>query len=188
MSKVDADFQSLMLQVMAGSDEAAHKLFTGYAPYLLRAIRRRLGKQIRSKFDSADFAQDVWVSFFAEPRAKRVFATPNDLVAFLTRLAQNKVIDATRQRTQTQKHDVRREQSIDDSTRFDKETLTANQATPSQIVMTQEDWKEFLRKQPPVYRRMFILLREGKTQVEIAEELGVHPRTVSRVMSRLATE
>jgi RNA polymerase sigma factor (sigma-70 family) len=187
MSKLDDDFHALMQRVLAGSEEAAQELFDGYAPYLLRAIRRRLNGRIRSKFDTQDFAQDVWASFFAEAPNKRVFDTPDALVAFLTTLARNKVIDAVRQRTQTQKRDVNREQSID-SQRFDKEQLAANQATPSQIVMSQEEWRTFLGKQPPVYRRMFILLRAGKTTVEIAEELGVDQRTVRRVVERLAPE
>jgi RNA polymerase sigma factor (sigma-70 family) len=187
MSKLDEDFQALMQRVLAGSDEAARELFDGYAPYLLRAIRRRLSGRIRSKFDTQDFAQDVWASFFAESPQKRVFDTPEHLVAFLTRLAQNKVIDAVRQRAQAQKRDVSREQSID-SQRFDKEQLAANQATPSQIVMSKEEWRAFLGKQPPVHRRIFILLRTGKTPVEIAAELGVHPRTVRRIVDRLGPE
>ncbi len=187
MSKLDDDFQALMQRVLAGSDEAARELFDGYAPYLVHAIRSRLSARIRSKFDSQDFAQDVWASFFAESVEKRVFDTPDALVAFLTSLARNKVIDAVRQRTQTQKHDVKREQSID-SQRFDKDQLAADQVTPSQIVMGHEEWRAFLGKQPPVYRRMFILLRAGKTPIEIAKELGVHARTVRRVVSRFAPE
>ena len=63
---------------------------------------------------------------------------------------------------------------MDDSTCFQKDRLTAAQPTPSQIVMSQEEWREFLRKQPLVYQRIFILLREGSTPDEIAEELKIH--------------
>ncbi len=148
-----------MQRVLAGSDEAAQELFDGYAPYLMYAIRRRLSPRIRSTFDSQDFVQDVWASFFAEPAEKRVFETPDELVAFLTALARNKVIDATRQRTQTQKRDVNREESLDDSRKFNKELIVGNDPSPSQVLMSQEDWRAFLRKQPPVYRRALILLR-----------------------------
>jgi DNA-binding NarL/FixJ family response regulator len=54
--------------------------------------------------------------------------------------------------------------------------------------MSQEEWKEFLRKQPLVYRRIFILLRDGRTHEQIAEELGLHRRTVDRVVLRYAPE
>jgi RNA polymerase sigma-70 factor (ECF subfamily) len=176
-----------MQKVVAGSAEAAQELFRDYGPYLLHAIRRRLSKQIRSKFDSMDFAQDVWASFFAEVPEKRSFDSPEKLVAFLTKLARNKVLDAVRQRLKTDKHDVRKEQSLDDSTRFDKDRLDDGQPTPSQVLMTQEEWAEFLRKQPLVYRRIFILLREGKTQYEIAEELDIHLKTVNRIVCRAAS-
>ena len=167
-----------MQRVLSGSEEAAKQLFDGYAPYLLSAIRRRLGRRIRSTFDTQDFAQDVWASFFAEAPRNRVFDSPAALVGFLTVLARNKVVDAARQRTQTQKRDINREQSLDDSRRFNKAILIGNDPTPSQVLMTQEEWGAFLGKQPPVYRRVLILLRAGKSQIEIAKELGVHPRTV----------
>jgi RNA polymerase sigma factor (sigma-70 family) len=188
MAKSNEDFQALMQRVLRGSDEAAQELFDGYAPYLLRAIRRRLNFRIRSEFDTQDFAQDVWASFFAETPKKRLFDSPDSLVAFLTALAQNKVIDAVRKRTQTLKRDVSREQSLDDSRSFDKEVLVGNEPTPSQVLMSQEEWGAFLVKQPPVYRRVLILLRAGKSQIEIAEELGVHPRTVRRIAGRIAPE
>jgi DNA-binding NarL/FixJ family response regulator len=45
-----------------------------------------------------------------------------------------------------------------------------------------------VREQPPVYRRVFLMMRAGKSQVEIAEELGVNPRTVRRIMFQLVRE
>ena len=186
MPQTQDEFHALMQKVLAGSEEAAQELFRDYEPFLLLAIRRRLSKRIRSKFDSNDFAQDVWASFFAESSERRCFNSPEELVAFLTTLAQNKVIDTMRQRVKSQKHNVEREESLDDSTRFDKDFLTAQQPTPSQVLMTQEEWVEFLRKQPLVYRRIFILLREGKTHVEIAKELGIDLRTIHRTIYRAA--
>lgn len=172
----------------AGSDDAAREVATRFAPRVLMEIRKYLGAQIRSKFDSDDFLQDVWASFFAEPKQKRAFGSRAQLMAFLTRMAQNKVIDVMRQRTRTQKYNVNREKPIDDSKQFDKSALAGTQATPSQILMSEEEWEEFLKKQPVAYRRIFILLREGKTQMEIAEELDLDPRTVSRALSRLNRE
>lgn len=180
------EFHTLMQQVLTGSEEAAQELFRDYEPYLLKVIRRRLDKRMRSKFDSLDFAQDVWASFFAELPEKRSFASPEELVAFLTTLARNKVVDAVRRRVQTNKHDIDREQSLDDSRRFDKEKLPADQQTPSQIMMSQEEWPAFLSKLPLVYRQIFIMLREGITQEAIARELGLHPRTVNRIVMRNA--
>ena len=184
MAKSDAEFHALMQQVISGSESAAIELFRDYEPYLLHAIRKKLSKKIRSKFDSADFTQDVWASFFAQEVERRVFATPDDLIRFLIRLAQNKVIDTTRQRLKQKKFNVNREQSLDDSQRFDKERLAARQATPSQIAMSQEEWRKLLSDLPLVYRRILVLLRDGVSFDEIAAELKIHPRTVRRVADR----
>jgi RNA polymerase sigma factor (sigma-70 family) len=179
----DREFHELMQRAFSGSHEAAQELFRAYEPYLLMAIRRRLNPRIRSQFDSLDFAQDVWASFFADSPAKRQFTNADELIAFLTKVARNKVIDVVRQ-SRTQKNNLLREQSLDDSQRFDKNRLAAVQPTPSQVLMTKEEWTEFLRKQPLVYRRVFILLREGKTQEAIANELGLNPRTIHRIVQR----
>lgn len=183
---MDGQFDALMRDVMAGSEAAAQQLFKDYEPLLLHAIRRRLNKHIRSKFDSLDIAQDVWASFFAEIPEKRQFESPEHLMAFLTTLAKNKVVDTTRHTLMTQKRNPNREQSLDDSQRFDKANLAGPQATPSQIVMSQEEWSAFLRRQPLVYRRVFILMVEGKTATEIADELHIDAKTVRRIMARAA--
>ena len=71
---------------------------------------------------------------------------------------------------------------MDDSKRFDKNALPGNDPTPSQVYMKQEEWGLFLRKQPLVYRRIFVLLRDGKSYDEIATELGMSRRTVQRIV------
>lgn len=186
MVKTDEEFHALMQEVLAGSEAAAEELFRDYGPSLLHAIRRRMNKRIRSQFDSLDFAQDVWASFFKEGPEKRSFNNPTELVLFLTKVAENKIINVVRHRVETQKHDLEREESLDDSRQIDKDELVGAQPTPSQIMMTKEEWVEFLRKQPLVHRRIFILLREGKTQEQIAGVLGIHKKTVQRVVADAA--
>jgi RNA polymerase sigma factor (sigma-70 family) len=186
MPQSDEQFNRLLGEAMNGSEEAARTLFEQYEEKLLKVIRRRLHKKVRSKFDSVDFAQDVWKSFFMAPAGKRVFKNPQELLAFLTTLAQNKVIEAIRQRLSAQKYNVNREQSLDDSRSFNKDNLVAPGATPSQVVGAEEEWNAFLRTQPLVYRRIFILLREGLTHQQIAAEVGINVRTVERAVAKFA--
>jgi RNA polymerase sigma-70 factor (ECF subfamily) len=174
-----------MRKAVSGSETAARKLFEDYELVLLQAIRRKLNKKVRSKFDSIDFAQDVWASFFAQPPEKRVFERPDNLLAFLTKLAENKVAESMRQRLTFQKYDVHREQSLDDPKVMRNDALIARQPTASQVAMTKEEWTVFLRSQPLVYQRIFILLREGHTHVQIAAELGINVRTIERAVARL---
>jgi RNA polymerase sigma factor (sigma-70 family) len=112
------------------------------------------------------------------------FETPDELVAFLTVIARNKVADAARARLQRQKYNLNREQSIEKDP-LGADRFPASQQTPSEIVMDREEWDQFLEKQPLVHRRILILLREGKPSIKIAEELGVSQRTVNRVLRKV---
>lgn len=185
---MDLELQQLLQQVIDGSEDAARKLFDKYRDYLLFLIRQRLNKKLRARFDSIDIAQDVWASFFSKPLEKRAFQTPEQLIAFLAVMAKNKVNDATKLGILAKKRAGDREQSMDDSHRFDKHSLVGPDATPSHIVMSREEWTQFLGKQPPVYRQIFLLMRDGKTNTEIAAELGINDRLIRRVMSRLPLE
>lgn len=182
MAETDLDFANLMKKVQAGCPEAAEQLHATYGQHILRAVRRKLHPKLRSKFDSIDFVQDVWASFFADVPQNYTFAEPRDLVAFLIRLAKNKVAQAVRTRLIRAKHNINREQPLDISTGPE---LAAKQATVSEIVMGREEWDKLLKGQPLVYRRILMLVREGKPSSKIAAELGVTQQTVNRVIRRL---
>src|SRR4051812_42556334 len=102
----------LMERICAGSDDAVRELLDAYGPALLQVIRRRLSQRLRSRFDSTDFTQAVWTSFFAVPLHTYRFKSPKALLAFLTELASNKVHDATRQRLETHKRNPACEQPL----------------------------------------------------------------------------
>ncbi len=179
------DFAVLMARVRAGDAAAMHELVADYGPYLLRAVRMRLHRQMRPKFDSTDFVQDVWASFFADLPRDRPFNLPEELIAFLTRVAQNKVADAARQRLLGQKYNVNRERSLDDSRVGPPPELAARQPTPSTVAMNREEWDRLLQRQPAVYRRILILLSEGKSQSQVAQELNISEKMVSRLIRQL---
>lgn len=178
------EFQVLMDQVLAGSEDAARRLVCTYGPAVLRAVRRKLNGRLRSKFDSDDFVQDVWASFFASPPRNHVFASPHDLAAYLIRVARNKVIDVVRQRLHRQRYDVTREQSLHACDGALEHRLVSPHASPSTVAMTAEEWEVLLRKVPLVYRAVLLRYREGQTPAQIAAAQGISERTVRRVLSR----
>ncbi len=182
------DFKKLMQDVLAGSDEAAFRLFRDYHRLVLAMIRRRLEQPLRRRFDSVDFAQDVWASFFATSPEKRRFEDHKAFFRFLGALAHNKVLDGMRQQFKAQKRDASREQSIDDSKAFNKDELRDPGPTPSKILMSEEAWSSFLRKQPVVHRRIFILRRQGMGTTEIAQNTGLNPRMVRRILKEKRDE
>jgi RNA polymerase sigma factor (sigma-70 family) len=185
MTGNEDEFRLLMDKVLAGNEEAASQLLKRYGPAVLEAVRRRLSKRLRSKFDSLDFVQDVWASFFANPPSEQRVLGPEMLVAFLTRVAQNKVVDATRQRLQGVKHNVKLECSLDNSMPGGPEAVPAQQPTPSEAVSGDEQWFHLLDQLPKVHRRILILLRQGKKPAEIATELQINQRTIRRLIDKL---
>jgi RNA polymerase sigma-70 factor (ECF subfamily) len=132
-----------------------------------------------------DFVQDVWASFFANPPQRGTFVNPEHLVAFLAKIASNKVVDATRQRLQTEVHNVNRELSLNHPKQRWFEPPAVNQPTPSEVFTGRELWERLLRDQPLVYQRVLILRRDGKDLDEIATEMGIHSRTVRRILDKL---
>jgi RNA polymerase sigma factor (sigma-70 family) len=188
MSDNPHEFTALMQRVREGSEEAAQELLQKYGDHIFRVVRRKLHRKLRSKFDSSDFVQAVWASFFARKPAADKFDRPEALIAFLATLAQNKVVEAVRQRFGTQKHDVAREQSLEGSTAAQAAGLAARQPTPSQVATANEAWGRLLTDLPDHYQRILVLLREGHTHKEIAEQVGVNEKTIRRLIAKLKGE
>jgi RNA polymerase sigma factor (sigma-70 family) len=179
-----ADFGELLHRARQGSDAAAWDLVEAYGPYVLRTIRRTLSREIRGKFDSDDFAQAVWASFFGSPERLEGVTEPRQLVGLLATMARNKVIDEMRRRFQTQRYAVRREQPL--AERSDSpHQLKSREPSPSQFAIARERWMRLLQAQPEHYRQVIRLKLMGKTNRSIAQQLGVNEKTVKRVLDRL---
>ncbi len=185
---VNADeFKDLMQRVRDGSEDAARELLDRYGEHILRVVRRKLHRELRSKFDSVDFVQAVWASFFADIPLRGSFDRPQALIAFLVTLAQNKVIEVVRQRMKTQKYNINRERPLE-AAAPDAAAVASRDPTPSQVAIANDEWRRLLADLPARYQRMLELLREGHTQKDIARELGVNEKTVRRVLEKLNGE
>jgi RNA polymerase sigma-70 factor (ECF subfamily) len=185
MAECLQEFQELMERVRQGSQEACQELYQLYGHHILHVVRRKLHAKLRPKFDSLDFVQDVWASFFADQVRERTFSTPEELIAFLASVAQHKVIDAFRQRMQRQKHNLNREHSLDGSAAFHVEKLTGPGPTASQVAVAKETYDQMTTGQPDRFRRVIDLLRHGHTHKEIADALGVNEKTIRRLVDKL---
>jgi RNA polymerase sigma-70 factor (ECF subfamily) len=188
MSNQHEEFGLLMGRVRARSDGAARELIDRYGDHILRVIRRRLNRKLRPKYDSIDFMQAVWASFFALPPEKYSFAGPEDLFGFFADLARNKVVDAVRQRLQSLKYDVNRERPVESMEVSEEGGLISREPLPLEIAIAREEWERFLEGQPSHHRQILVLLREGRTREQIAADLGLHEKTVERVIRKLVQE
>jgi RNA polymerase sigma-70 factor (ECF subfamily) len=185
MAESDKKFRDLMERVRQGSPEASQELLDLCGPHVRTVVRRRLHAKLRPKFDSLDFVQDVWSSFFADPERQRAFSTLEELIAFLVSVAQHKVVDAFRQRMQRQKYNLNREHSLDGSAAFHVETLTGRGDTASQLAVAKEAYDKMTSGQPNRYRQIVDLLRQGHTHQEIAAMVGLNEKTIRRFVQRL---
>jgi RNA polymerase sigma factor (sigma-70 family) len=176
MSSTRNEFEQLMERVRAGDPEVGKELFERYGKAIQMVVRYRLDSRLRSQFDSLDFAQDAWASFFRMDAENFTFQTPEELMAFLTRVVRHKVIDAYRKRCQhSKKHGrmFRRSRTYIDET-------AARQPTPSQVAIVKEVWGRLLKNKPPKIQCALQMLRDGYTHREIAEHLDVNVKRVQR--------
>jgi|SRR5579884_1200994 len=181
MSSSGNEFERLMERVRTGDPEAGNELFERYGKAIQMVVRYRLGHRLRSQFDSLDFAQDAWASFFRIPTDNYTFRTPEELVAFLSRVARHKMIEVYRKRCRRSKAGDR---TFVPSESYDEEQPGC-QPTPSQVAIVEEEWRRLLKDEPPEMQRALKMLREGYSQREIARRLGLSTKSIQRLIKRL---
>lgn len=185
MKSREDHFNELIQRLRENSEEAAFELFDLCKFRVYAAVRRRLNRQMRSKFDSQDFVQDMWASFFTNISQISRFSTEEELVGFLIRIAGNKVADEYRKRFKTEKHDIRRERYMGEARSSLTIDLVSTDPSPSAEAIANERWDQILEQMPQSYRRILQLRRTGATMQEIADELKVSERTVRRILKNL---
>jgi RNA polymerase sigma-70 factor (ECF subfamily) len=181
MSGKENDFERLMKSASAGNLDARSELFERYGKAIQMVVRYRMDRRLRSQFDSLDFAQDAWASFFHLPFENYTFQTPEDLVAFLTRVVSHKLIDAYRKRCRHTKKSGREFRRIQSNV----DEQTARQPTPSHVAIVAEEWQRLLKDKPPKIQRALEMLRDGYSQREIAHRLGLNVKRIQRLIQRL---
>jgi RNA polymerase sigma-70 factor (ECF subfamily) len=140
---------------------------------------------MRSKFDSQDFVQDMWASFFTNIAQISRFSTEEELIGFLIRIAGNKVADEYRKRFKTEKHDINRERYLGDAFSSLTFEVVSPDPSPSAEAIANERWDQMLDRMPPVYKQILQLRRDGATMQEIADQIKVSERTVRRILKNL---
>lgn len=181
------DLAELILRARRGCPEAARLLYDQYSQAVLRAVRRRLNNSpLRRQFDSVDFTQAVWQSFFTSDNQWDI-PNHNALIAFLARVAENKVLEMIRAQS-AQRRDVQREVPLDAWVAGQGDDLPQFQSpdpTPSQHAQSDEFWERLIARVSPEKRLALELLRAGHTQDEAAKRLGCDRKTIQRLLKGL---
>jgi RNA polymerase sigma-70 factor (ECF subfamily) len=183
-SRDENDLSEFLLRIQSGDDSAARELLQRYEPEVRLVVRRQLPKLLRSRFDSLDFLQSVWGSFFRRMRdAPTEFEDSRHLVAFLARAAKNKVIDEYR-RAASLKQDMHREEPLWAEGMRPREVADSVDS-PSEVAEAHEVLVR-LRELLPRERQMILELKaEGLSSRDIGDRMGISERTVQRVLEEL---
>jgi RNA polymerase sigma factor (sigma-70 family) len=183
-----AEFHDLMERVRHGSDDAGRELLVRYGPLILRVVRRKLSKELRPKFDSMDFAQAVWASFYGDKSRLLELDRPEALIGRLVDMAKNKVIDEFRRRVTADCHEHDDAAPIADDAPPAPEQPDERTHTPSQEAMANDLWRRLVAGQPDDLQEIVRLRMVGLTCEEIADRLGMASRTVRRRLDELFEE
>jgi RNA polymerase sigma-70 factor (ECF subfamily) len=194
MPHVD-DFEKLMDEVAAGSEEAIWTLAENYTPEIIRTVRLSLAPRLRPKFDPQDIAQSLWASLLLRRDELVRLKTPEQLIAYLARAAKNKVIDKARYYG-SQKCDISREQRLDDNASrsggSDEEQpasrLYSRDPTPSKLASFRERVGMTISQATDRDRQIFNLRLKGCTFDAIGQQLQIDERTARRTIHALAEQ
>ena len=182
MSTHKNEFQEAIDRICGGSQEDILEFIKTYEHHIRLVVRRKLSAKMRSKFDSVDFVQMVWASFFTDPGQISQFKNREELLGYLARMARNKVADEGRRRCKYQKHNVNKERSLQDP---EVSASARRKDTPSQFAMAQETFDTMMDEQSERNRRIVEMRMSGATFIEIGEQLGIDEGTARTVIRRL---
>ena len=172
---------TLLEKLCSGDAASAEKVFRAYEPYLRGVVRRQLSPELRSKFDSTDVVQSVWVDLlqgFRESGWK--FPQRKHLRAFLVTATRHRLLDRARHH----RISLRREEPARPSQKL---AIPSPQPRPSQVIEADELWQRILAVCPPAHHEILQLKRQGLSVAEIAQRTSWHEDSIHRILRNLAS-
>ena len=183
MTNQTTEFRALLEEAESGSHAASAQIFEEFGKHILRAVRRSLHSRLRQLFDSQDLVQSVWKSFVENRDALDNFETPQELIAFLTTIAQRKVAYKVRRHLgKVQKRDENRVSSLQEA----EIDPPSSETTPDEIASLREQWFQIVNGLDSRDLKIVESRRDGLSNREISSALGVSERTIQRVLSRIS--
>src|ERR1700722_2718444 len=149
------DFLQLLDACRQRDPNATSELVRRYLPYVRIAVRRRLRGAMRTRFDSVDFAQDVWLSFFYSALDRKVLLSEETLISYLCEMARLKVFEEY-------KHQMRMKIGLDRNEHKTPITdIPGREQTPSTAALVDEEWDRLTAGLSKRHRAMLDKLRHG---------------------------
>jgi RNA polymerase sigma factor (sigma-70 family) len=184
----DDDFAELMSRAQSEDPAAIRDFLARFEREVQMMVRARLPRRLRTQYDSVDFVQAVWKSFFLDLRDQpRDFDNAEHLRKFLAGVVRNKVQEQHRRLTRTEKYNVTREQSLY-IRRGDRDVLRdviSPDPSPSDEAQERDRLAQLLAGRGPIEVAVVTLRRQGLTHDEIAARVGINERSVRRIIESL---
>jgi RNA polymerase sigma factor (sigma-70 family) len=173
----------LLLERLGRGDMAAvEQVVADYEPYLRMLVRHALPAPLRSKFDSLDVVQSVWVQVLRALREGAWEVTDRArLRALLVTVARRRLASGYRRHGPALEREERGGADLDG-------LPAPRQPRPSEVVQAGELWEKMLALCPPEHHELLRLRRQGLLLEEIAARTGMHEGSVRRVLRQLARQ
>ena len=181
----EPDIAELIARARAGEETAIREFLARFEQEVRIMVRGHLPKKLRTRFDSMDFVQAVWQSFFSSLRERsRDFENIHHLRGFLAGVARNKVFEEHRRLTRTEKYAIAREERlyVRRGDRQIERDLVSPEPTPSQTVQASDRLAQLIAGCSPREVQVITLRHQGLTFEEIAARTGIHERSVRRII------
>ena len=183
--------QQLVALAKDGDRSALDQLCRVYAERVRWMVRLRMGKELRSKLESMDLAQEVFIHAL-EGMGDFTYENEGDFVRWLSTIAENAFHDNL-DKLHADKRDIRKELHLGGcgpttGGRFFGVPGPVDATTPSAIMSKREDLarlEEAIDKLRPEYRQVILLAKiEELSYNQIGDRLGKSAGAVKMLVSR----
>jgi len=171
------DLERLVRRAGRGDERAAEEITRRCGAPVRRIVRRRLGREIRSRVDTEDILQSAFLTALGALRDFR-YEGERAFVGWISTIAEQKIRNAARHHRAALR-DVRRQRPLSGGARVpDDGTSPTQGAVRGEIV---RDIRQAVEKLPERQRSVVLLHSfEGRSFPDIAERLGLTDKSAAR--------
>lgn len=169
--------ETLCNTVEGTSPQDREEAFRLLRPHLLRAVRSHLHRRMRPHLDSTDIEQSCWAAFMQIPTSRLQFENEGHLLAYIARMARNKIIDRARKLDVEFKHRAELHERAVAAQHVEDQS---DHGTTSQQV------RNLVSGADSRLREVVELRLKNLKPEEIADQLGISRATVYRILTRVA--
>jgi RNA polymerase sigma-70 factor (ECF subfamily) len=187
--------QEMVALAKDGDKSALNHLYGVYAERVLRIVRIRMSRELRSKLESTDLVQETLIHALTG-LADFTYENEGDFVRWLSKIVENE-LRANLKKLHADKRDIRKEVRLDKygSTTgggFAGSPGPIEATTPSAMMSRREELdklEEAIDELKPEYREVIVLAKiDGLSYKEIGDRLGKSSDAIRKLVSRAMAE